>query len=209
MFLLACCISGGWLLAVVFPGNLGTLRSSVTLASSQREQTQSIHSALAKCDVCEYDARKIGENQHYLAKEEHTDQPVPHLAFKGGAQPITQGTTLRHLTLHSILHNSKGFCRNENEKQVEKMAGGALQKRKASLQNILGRNDEELQWRDWLNFPFSHVSAQLAFESDGLCSLCHQFQILNAISRLCTNINIFFLRMKYFNNRPLQLFVCF
>ena len=120
VFLLACCISGGWLLAVVFPGNLGTLRSSIALASSQREQTQSIHSALAKCDFREYAVRKIGENQHYLAKEEHTDQPVPHLAFKRGAQHITQGTTLRRLTLHSILHNSKGILQKRKWKTRRK-----------------------------------------------------------------------------------------
>ena len=59
VFLLAHCISGGWLLAVMFPGNLGTLRSSIMLASPQREQTQSIRRMLAKCDVRV--ARKIRE----------------------------------------------------------------------------------------------------------------------------------------------------
>lgn len=81
------------------------------LASPQQEQTQSIRSVLAKCDV--RDTRKIREIQHYLAKEERTDQPVPHLALKRGAQPITQGTALRLLTLCSILHNSKGILQKQ------------------------------------------------------------------------------------------------
>lgn len=118
VFLLAHCISGGWLLAVMFPGNLGTLRSSIMLASPQREQTQSIRRMLAKCDVRV--ARKIREIQHCLAKEECTDQPVPHLALKRGAQPITQDTALRLLTLCSILHNSKGILQKRKWKTCRK-----------------------------------------------------------------------------------------
>ncbi|MXQ84106.1 hypothetical protein E5288_WYG012132 [Bos mutus] len=63
----------GWLLAVVFPGNLGTLRSSVTLASSQREQTQSIHSALAKCDVREQDFCLLWQTAALKFYEEERD----------------------------------------------------------------------------------------------------------------------------------------
>lgn len=89
---------------VLFPGNLGTLRRSITLASSQGEQTQSIHSELAKGDVREYDVRKIRENQCYLATEEHIGQPVPHPALKGEAQLLTQGTAQ---TPHLACQSSK------------------------------------------------------------------------------------------------------
>ena len=109
VFLLACWILGGQLLAVLFPGNLGTLWSRITLASSQGEKTQSIHSELVKGDVHERDVRKIRGSHCCLAMEEHTGQPVPHLALKGEAQLPTWGTTLRLLTLHASLRNSKGI----------------------------------------------------------------------------------------------------
>ena len=60
------------------------------------------------------------------------------------------------------------------------MVSGALHKRKTSLQNLLGRRDEGLPCRDRLNLLL-HVAAWLASVSDGLCALCHQFIILNAI----------------------------
>lgn len=60
------------------------------------------------------------------------------------------------------------------------MVSGTLQKRKTSLQNLLCRRDEGLPSRDWLNLLL-HVGAWLASVSDGLCALCHQFTILNAI----------------------------
>lgn len=67
-------------------------------------------------------------------------------------------------------------------KKIEKMASGALQKRKTSLQNILGRNDEEPLVGGTVNaFLFLCQCMAGASVSNGLCLLCHRFKILNAI----------------------------